>query len=201
LRIKVRAAFALAAVFALAVPTLASAAPGRDNQGASSAAVAAAPVCAGFSATNAALQTRDLTTNTPEFFTSTGWTTLGCGSYAVTVPRGRVGLVVVKVDAEVTCTGSDPAVASQWCLGRVLIGGVEGQPSAPEPDSFAWAQSSPDSSAWESAAFTRARTMTCPSTHPATTCSYLVQAQVRNHAAGLNFRVDDTSVHTQVTYQ
>jgi hypothetical protein len=202
--LKARVTLALAAVIAVAVPTLAVAASSGGSQGTAPAAtaVAAAPVCTGgLSATNGALQTRVLTTNTPQFFTGTGYVNLGCGAFGVTVPRGRAGLIVVKVDAEVTCTGSGPAVDSQWCLGRVLIGGVEGQPSAPEPDSFAWAQSSPDSAAWESAAFTRTRIVRCPSTNPATVCSYTVAAQVRNHAAGLSFRVDDLTVHAQVTYQ
>jgi hypothetical protein len=134
-------------------------------------------------------------------FTSTTYTTLGCGSFGVTVPRGRRALVTVTVDAEVTCTGTDPAVASQWCLGRVVIGGVEGQPSAPEPDSFAWAQSSADAAAWESAAFQRSRLVVCPATYPATVCSFGVTAQVRNHAAGLAFRVDDLTVHADLLYQ
>jgi len=199
---KVRVVLALAVVLAVAVPTLAVAVSTADNQGTAPAAPSAAlaPVCTGgLSATNAALQTRALTTNTPQVFTGTTYTTLGCGTFGVSVPAGRRGLIVVKVDAEVTCTGTDPAVDSQWCLGRVLIGGVEGQPSAPEPDSFAWAQSSPDSAAWESAAFTRSRIVVCPAGGP--TCGYTIAAQVRNHAAGLNFRVDDLTVHATTTYQ
>src|SRR5262249_45806531 len=56
---------------------------------------------------------------------STTWTTLPCGSTTVSVPRGRVALVVAHVDAEVSCQGP----ANQWCQGRVLIGGVEGEPN------------------------------------------------------------------------
>jgi hypothetical protein len=155
-----------------------------------------APVCWSAYASNPYLQTRVVTTSDASTYTSTAWSNLACGTTRVTVPRGRHGLVVVKVDAEVTCTGDD----GQWCLGRVLVGGFEGQPTAPEPDSFSWANSEPNSAQWESNAFTRSRLLYCPSTITASYCYYPVVVQVRNHASGLLFRVDDSTVHAQVTY-
>ena len=157
---------------------------------------AAAPACWSALATNPYLQTRVVTTSDASTYTSTAFSNLACGVTSVSVPRGRRGLVVVKVDAEVTCTGAD----GQWCLGRVLVGGAEGQPAAPEPDSFSWANSEPNAAQWESNAFTRTRLLYCPSTTPAASCVYPVVVQVRNHATGLVLRVDDSTVHAQVTY-
>jgi hypothetical protein len=166
------------------------------------AAVAAAtPDCHFFSATNTATQRRVSTNNTPGFYTSTAWTDLRCGTFNVTVPRGKSALVVVKTDAEVTCTTSDPA-NDQWCQGRVLINGAEGQPSAPEPDSFAWANSQVDPNAWESNAFSRTAYLRCPKEAGANAraCTFPVKVQVKNHAAGLTFRVDDATVDASLTY-
>ncbi|HVQ44919.1 MAG TPA: hypothetical protein VMT30_08260 [Candidatus Saccharimonadia bacterium] len=164
------------------------------------AAVAAAnPDCRFFSATNAAVQRRAYTNNTPTAYTTTDWVNLQCGSFTVTVPRGKSALAVVKVDGEVTCTNS-AAANNQWCEGRVLINGAEGQPSAPEPDSFAWSNSQVDPNAWESNAFTRTAYLRCsPNTREAV-CTYFVRAQVKNHASGLNFRLDDTTVDANLTY-
>lgn len=156
----------------------------------------AAPVCTGWLATNPYLQTREVTTSDASTYTSTSYVTMACGVTAVSVPRGRRGLIVVGVDAEVTCTGAD----GQWCLGRVLIGGAEGQPSAPEPDSFSWANSEPNAAQWEANTFTRTRLVACPSTWPAAACSYSIYVQVRTHAPELLLRVDDSTVHAVVTY-
>jgi hypothetical protein len=152
--------------------------------------------CLLYAATNSALQTRLVTSNDPRIHTSTLWESLECGTRQVTVPRGRRGLVVVKVDAEVACTGAD----GHWCLGRVLIGGVAGQPTAPEPDSFAWANSEPNTAQWESNAFTRTRAVVCPSNASLPVCTLTVRVQVRNHVEGLSFWIDDSTVHVQVTY-
>lgn len=165
-----------------------------DPQGGPAAARVAS--CQSFSATNGSLQTRVVTSSDPRLYYATGWTDLECGSTRVSVARGRHGLVTVGVDAEVTCTG----VAGHWCLGQVLIGGVAGEPVAPEPDSFAWAHSDPDSSIWESNAFTRTRSLTCPSTGSSAVCVWTVRVQVRNHMDGLVFRVDDSTVKAEVTY-
>lgn len=132
--------------------------------------------------------------NDPTLYTATTYVPLGCGSTSVFVPSGRRALVVVKVDAEVVCTGP----AGQWCLGRVLIGGVEGQPRAPEPDSFSWAHSDPDASAWESNAFTRTAAVgPCRATAG---CVVTIAAQARTHATGLTLRVDDSTVDAEATY-
>jgi hypothetical protein len=162
-----------------------------------SAAPSRAPVCAAFSATNAALQTRVVTSSDARVSTSTNWTTLPCGSTTVTIARGRNALVTATVDAEVVCTGA----AGQWCSGRVLIDGDEGQPTAPEPDSFAWASSQPSATGWQAAAFTRTRLLRCPALPSVTAaCGYDVVTQVRNHTTGLSFRVDDSTVRMQATY-
>jgi len=107
--------------------------------------------------------------------------------------------VVVRVDAEVICT--EQTATTQWCMGRVLFGasGVEGQPNAPEPDSFSWAHSTTDIGEWESNSFTRSHTLSCPDTHEGP-CFFGVKVQVRNHADGLNFRVDDSTVDADLTY-
>jgi hypothetical protein len=187
--------FAAPAALALALLSVArgDAAPSADP----AAAPSRAPVCAAFTATNSALQTRVVTSGDARVSTSTNWTTLPCASTTVTVPRGRAALVTTTVDAEVVCTGA----AGQWCEGRVLYDGVEGQPTAPEPDSFAWASSQLSATRWEAASFTRTRPLRCPPV-PALTapCVYGVVTQVRNHAAGLSFRVDDSTVRTQATY-
>jgi hypothetical protein len=169
------------------------------------AAVAAAnPDCHLFSATNSAGQRRVSTNNTPGFYTATSWTDLKCGTFNVTVPAGKSALVVVKTDAEVTCTTAS-AADSQWCQGRVLINGAEGQPTAPEPDSFSWSNSQTDSSAWESNAFSRTAYLRCPSgavgaVLASKVCTFPIKVQVKNHAAGLNFRVDDATVDASLTY-
>jgi hypothetical protein len=188
---------ALTAAAAVAVPAASAigAASPQSRQD-TAAATATTSSCTGFSATNSAVQTRVVTTSTPTFYTSTSWTNLACGSTTVTVPRGRSALVVVSVDGEVTCTGA----GGQWCLGRVLIAGAEGYPTAPEPDSFSWANSEPNANQWESNAFTRTRALSCPSSSTAASCTFAIVTQVRNHAANLNFRVDDSTVRAQVTY-
>lgn len=160
------------------------------------AAPAAAPVCQRFAATNTALQTRVVTGDGAIGYTSTAWTNLICGDTVITAPRGRSVLVVAQVDAEVTCTGPD----GQWCLGRVLIGNAAGAPTAPEPDSFAWANSEPNAAQWEANTFSRTRDLACPRTFPLAVCTWRVLAQVRNHAAGLTLRVDDSTLHVQGTY-
>ena len=173
------------------------------------AIAAAAPDCHFFSATNGAVQRRVSTNNTPGFYTATAWTDLACGTFDVTVPRGKSALVVVKTDAEVTCTTGDDA-NDQWCQGRVLIGPNEGQPNAPEPDSFAWSNSQTDPNAWESNAFSRTEYLRCPreGNHDPQTgatagnkpCTFPIKVQVKNHAADLNFRVDDATVDASLTY-
>ncbi len=163
-------------------------------------AALATPDCSFFSATNSATQNRVYTNNTAGFYVnSAAWADLACGTFNVTVPRGRSALAVVKVDGEVTCTAA-VATDSQWCQGRVLLNGVEGKPNAPEPDSFAWANSQVDPNAWESNAFTRTGYLRCPSTVTTTVCTFPVKVQVKNHAAGLNFRVDDATVDARLTY-
>ncbi|HSX02058.1 MAG TPA: hypothetical protein VLI05_01955 [Candidatus Saccharimonadia bacterium] len=163
------------------------------------ARAAAASDCHFFSATNSSVQRRVLTNNTPFVNTSTNWTDVACGSTSVTVPRGRSALAVVKVDAEVTCTTTN-AADSQWCQGRVLINGLEGQPTAPEPDSFAWSNSQVDPNAWESNAFSRTAYLSCPANSNTTVCTFPVKVQVRNHGTGLTNRVDDATYDMSLTY-
>jgi hypothetical protein len=150
--------------------------------------------------TNGELQTKAVTSVTPRFHDSTVWTNLECGSLSVSVPRGKRGLLAVRTGGEVTCTG--PAVdQTQWCEGRVLVNGFQAHPAAQEADgSFAWAQSSPDVGAWEANSFSRFQTLSCPTTSLLPLCTWNVQVQVRNHAEGLSFRVDESTVETQVTY-
>lgn len=162
------------------------------------AIAAAAPDCTFFSATNSATQRRVYTNNTPFLNASTSWTDLACGTFSVTVPRGKSALAVVKVDSEVTCT--TPTANTQWCQGRVLLNGAEGKPNAPEGDSFSWANSQTDASAWESNAFSRTAYLRCPSTSTTAVCTFPVKVQVKNHATGLNFRADDTTVDASLTY-
>jgi hypothetical protein len=100
------------------------------------------------------------------------------------------------VNAEVSCQGP----ANQWCQGRVLIGGKEGEPNAPEPDSFAWATARSDINQWEANAFTRTLHVTCPRTAPRATCRIPIITQVRNHAAGMTIRVDDRTLHVLVAF-
>lgn len=162
------------------------------------AAVCEVPV----NVTNGSMQDKTVTSVTPRFYTSVAWTNLECGQLTVSVPRGMRGGVVVRTDAEVTCTGPTPD-QTQWCLGRVLVNGVVvASPKTEEVDgSFAWAQSSPDVGAWESNSFTRSFTVRCPTSSTTNVpCTWNVQVQVRNHVDGLNFRVDDSTVEGQVTY-
>jgi hypothetical protein len=206
LRQKIAATAGLVGALALgiAVPTLANG-TGQSAQDAARAdakatAALATPDCRFFSATNTATQNRVYTNNTPgSYFNSAAWADLTCGSFSVTVPRGKSALAVVKTDAEVTCTTAN-ANDFQWCQGRVLFNGAEGQPNAPEGDSFAWANSQTDPNAWESNAFTRTAYLRCPSTSPTSVCTFPVKVQVKNHAAGLNFRVDDSTVDARLTY-
>jgi len=174
-----------------------SAAPAaRDAQGSGAApAIVAAPVCTSFFASNVLGQRRVVTGNNPGIYTSTAFVPMDCGTTFVSVPRGKRALIVTRVDGEVTCTGT----AGQWCIGRVLLRGIEGRPNAPEPDSFAWAKSNPDATDWESNSFTRTGVVG-PCNTTGTACAIAIQVQVRNHAAGLSFRVDDTTVDVDVTY-
>ena len=176
--------------------TASSSAP-KDPQVPGSVSVQAATCEWPVNATNSALQTKTITSSTARFKADTVWSNLECGALTVTVPPGMRGGLVVSTDAEVTCTGAAPD-QTQWCLGRVLVNGIEAFPRELEIDgSFAWAQSSTDVGAWESNAFTRSTTLTCASTSP---CSWNVQVQVRNHVDGLNFRIDGSTVQAQVTY-
>ncbi len=200
---KIAAAAALVGVLIFgASPVLADtlALSAQDSQtDAKAIAALATPDCTLFSATNSATQNRVYTNNTPGFYTSTSWVDLDCGTFSVTVPRGKSALVVVKTDAEVTCTTGD-ATNNQWCQGRVLIDGAEGQPTAPEPDSFAWANSQTDPNAWESNAFSRTAYLKCPKKHQAGPCTFPIKVQVQNHGPNLNFRVDDSTVDARLTY-
>jgi hypothetical protein len=188
-----------AASAAAAAPSRANQAAASDPQVPSGFAAAAAATCEWpVNITNASLQTKTITSSTPRNYASTAWTNLDCGALTVTVPAGMRGGLVVRTDAELTCTG--PAEdQTQWCLGRVLVGPSEMFPRELESDgSFAWAQSSPDIGAWESNSFTRSHTLVCPQgTAP---CSWTVQVQVRNHTEGLDFRVDGSTVEAQLTY-
>jgi hypothetical protein len=185
------------------VPASAPAAPaGPSGQGAAVAvaapvrpAVAAAPVndCVGFAASSP--QTRVVTDDFARTVASTLFTTLPCGTTSVSIPRGRTALIVAHVDAEVSCRGP----VNQWCIGRVLIGGVEGEPNAPEPDSFAWATARADLDQWEANGFTRTRRFTC-SRLSRTTCVVSVITQVRNHASGMTMRIDDRTLHVQANF-
>jgi hypothetical protein len=158
------------------------------------AAASPGPDCIGFAASSP--QTRVVTDDFARFSKSTDWTTLPCGSTTIKVPRGHTALVVAHVDAEVSCQGP----ADQWCQGRVLIGGLEGEPNAPEPDSFAWATARSDINQWEANAFTRTALVRCPRTAPRPNCSVPVITQVRNHASGMTMRVDDRTLHVQVNF-
>lgn len=197
-RKKIIGVFGLLLALALVIPTAASAGPAGQGTATTSAAAvrpaAAAgpgPECLAFAATSP--QTRVVTDDFARTSAATAFTTLPCGTTTVTVARGRTALIVAHVDAEVSCRGP----ADQWCLGRVLIGGVEGEPNAPEPDSFAWATARADLNQWEANTFTRTRRFTCSSLSPST-CVVSVITQVRTHAAGMTMRVDDRTLHVQV---
>ncbi len=199
LRILVMSGIAAAVV---AVPTISGAALSapKDPQIPGGRVSAAAVACEWpVNATNSALQTRTVTSSEPRYKMDTAWSDLECGMLTVTVPRGMRGGLVVHVDAEVTCTGTSPD-ATEWCLGRVLVGGLDAFPRELEVDgSFAWAQSSTDGGAWESNAFTRSVTLECSPNHEGP-CSWPVKVQVRNHAPGLSFRIDGSTVEAQTTY-
>ncbi len=172
-----------------------------DVQKSDGLSAAAATCMFPVNATNSALQTKTVTSRDPRYYSATTWTDLECGQLTVTVPRGKSAGLVMRTDAEVTCTGSTPDT-TQWCEGRVLVNGVGGEPAAQEVDgSFAWAQSSPDAGAWESNSFTRSRTLRCPVVSTTVLpCVYSVSVQVKAHTTGLNFRVDDSTLEAQLTY-
>lgn len=199
-----RRLFALAALAAilLGIMPMASAASGinQPDPQVSGASVQVATCEWPVNVTNMALQTKTVTSSTARFKTDTAWSDLECGQLTVSVPRGMRGGLVVRTDAEVTCTG--PATdETQWCQGRVLVNGLDAFPRAFESDgSFAWAQSSPDVGAWESNSFTRSTTLTCPQGTSNDPCTWAVTVQVRTHADGLNFRIDDSTVEAQLTY-
>lgn len=174
----------------------------KDVQKSDGLSAAAATCMFPVNSTNSALQTKTVTSRDPRYYTATSWTNLECGQLTVTVPRGRSAGLVVRTDAEVTCTELGSANRTEWCEGRVLVNGVGGEPAAQELDgSFAWAQSSLDAGAWESNSFTRSRTLRCPVVSTTVLpCAYSVNVQVKTHASGLNFRVDDSTVEAQLTY-
>lgn|GEM_PF-6356555 len=196
------AAIAATVVVLLGVPAAGVAAVGngpKDPQVADGTARAAAAATCEWpvNATNSALQTKTITSSEARYKADIAWSNLECGALTVTVPPGMRAGLVVRTDAEVTCTGSSPD-QTEWCLGRVLVNGLEAFPRELEADgSFSWAQSSPDFGAWESAAFTRSTTLTCMGN---VVCSWNVQVQVRNHAEGLSFRIDGSTVEAQLTY-
>ena len=174
----------------------------KDIQKTDGLSAAAATCMFPVSATNSMLQTKTVTSRDARFYSTTAWTDLECGQLTVTVPRGRTAGLVVRTDAEVTCTELGSANRTEWCEGRVLVNGVGGEPAAQEVDgSFAWARSSLDAGAWESNSFTRSRTLRCPVVSTTLLpCSFDVRVQVKNHNTGLNFRVDDSTVEAQLTY-
>ncbi len=173
----------------------------KDPQKSDGLSAAAASCMFPVNATNSALQTKTVTSRDARNYSATAWTNLECGQLTVTVPRGRNAGLVVRTDAELTCTGSAPD-ATQWCEGRVLVSGVQAEPAAQEADgSFAWAQSSTDVGAWESNSFTRSATLRCPAVSTTQLpCAFSVNVQVKAHTTGLNFRVDDSTVEAQLTY-
>jgi hypothetical protein len=198
IRVRRRPAMVLAAVLA-AAGVLFGASAGQaatSQQDRPQVTPGLAPACVSFLATNPHAQTRVVTTSGASTYASTSWTVVACAASTVSVPRGRRGLVVVHVDAEVNCVG---APAGQWCLGRVVVAGLEGEPRAPEPDSFAWSTSSQNGNQWDAHAFTRTRLVGCPATAPGP-CVFSVYLQVRTHVPGLVMRVDDSTVDAQVTY-
>lgn len=175
----------------------------KDSQKSDGLSAAAATCMFPVDATNAMLQTKTVTSRDARYYNTTAWTDLECGQLTVTVPRGRTGDVVIRTDAEVTCTELGSADRTEWCEGRVLVNGVEAEPAPQEVDgSFAWAQSSLDAGAWESNSFTRSASLRCPliSTN-LLPCSFKVNVQVKNHNNNLNFRVDDSTVEAQLTYK
>lgn len=198
IRPTIRAVLAAAGVAAAALALTASGPAAAGPAGPQTSGVApAAATCKTFTATNAAVQTRVVTTSDATLYANTpAWADMACGTTAVTAPRGRAVLAVVQVDAEVTCTGPD----GRWCQGRALIGNAEGEPAAPEPDSFSWANSESNAAQWEANGFTRTRDLACPAKFPLPVCTWPVRVQVRTHAPGLLLRVDDSTVHASGTY-
>ena len=189
-----------------APPTSSVAAPSKvttDPQvkaGGTSLAAPAATCEYPIDATNAALQTKVITSSTARYYTNLEWMDLACGSLTVTVPRGKAAGVTVDANAELTCTHISEADTTQWCEGRVLVNHTDGFPVETEADgSFAWAHSETDFGAWESNTMSRSRTLRCPENSPGD-CSYNVRVQVKVHAPNLEFRVDGSHVRAQLTY-
>jgi hypothetical protein len=112
-----------------------------------------------------------------------------------TVPilPGRTALINARFHAESACFGG---AAGGWCSTRILIGGVPGEPNEPGA-SFDFAFDSTDSgdetvTSWEARAMERHRCVRNPSL--VTTLIVPVQVQWRVVGAGVNFRLDETSL-------
>lgn len=159
-------------------------------------AAALAASCFTFApAANALGVRRTVTTSDAAFYTLTAFQNLECGAATIPVPFGKRAMIVVRSDAELTCTGG----LGSWCEGQVLINGTVAFPQAPDiTGSFAWAHSDPDFGAYESNSFTRS--LAVGPCGAAGGCLVPIQVRTRNISAGLTFRVDDLTVDVDASY-
>src|SRR4051794_13715508 len=113
-----------------------------------------------------------LTQNAAALYTGTAWTTVG----SVGVFAGPGQFIDARFTAETACYGAN----SGWCSVRILVDGLEAEPTVGTDFAF---DDAGIASGWESHSVERVRTVTTSGTHTVT-----VQA---TEIGGLTNRLDD----------
>jgi hypothetical protein len=160
--------------------------------------IAAEPTCSRLSAANASAQEIFLSTGNPKTYSGTAWQDVTCTATTFKLKYGQRALISSTFNAEADCNG----VNGQWCKTRALLSGAEGQPLAPEGDSFAFDSAAPGASAvggtanWQAHSMNRAWERTCWTT---TGCTYRFVVQTQMRDATSNMWLDELATSIRVT--
>lgn len=162
------------------------------------AALAAEPNdqrCFRHSAGNASGYDISVGTSNYGYYSGTAWQDITCTQTSFNLKNGEQAVVVADFNAESDCQGSVPT-NGQWCQARALLNGAEGQPTAPEPDSFTFDNVAGDLYNWEANSMQRSWQIRCATT---TGCKYKFSVQTRMHDSTVNTMwLDDISTHIRV---
>ncbi len=158
-------------------------------------------------------QNRSVFTDTDQVLTNTDWADAGCGApheFAGTaapfvngsILPGQQATVTVTASGETLCMGT----SGQWCEARILLNGVDMDPT---PDTFVWVAPTTNPSDWSSHSFSRVKVVSCPLTVPGplglpllnlTPCPIgQIQLQTKEHGSTLS--LDALDVHASATIQ
>lgn len=187
---------AVPATFVSADQTNPQAAPQAQRKAFS--ALAAEPndqKCFRQSAGNSAGYDISLGTSNYGYYSGTTWQDVNCTQTSFNLKNGEHAVVVADFNAESDCQGSVPT-NGQWCQTRALLNSAEGQPTAPEPDSFTFDNVAGDLYNWEANSMQRSWDIRCANTAG---CKYKFVVQTRMHDSTVNTMwLDDISTHIRV---